>query len=650
MTQEQRRLAALMFADIVGYSAMAEQDEGRALRLLDEHRRVLLPVLEQHSGREVKSMADGFLAQFDSAVQAATCALQIQSELARRNAKVVPEERISLRIGLHVGDVVVKEGDVLGQEVNLASRLEQLAEPGGICVSEDFARQIRRKVPASFQSIGTPRLKNIREPVEVFRMVAGPGAVATVPPEARSLAVLPFVNMSSDPENEFFSDGLTEDIIARLSKIGALKVISRTSALQYKGTRKNLRTVGQELRVGTILEGSVRKAANRVRIGAQLIDAGTDESLWAETYDRELSDIFEVQRDVAERIAQALEARVTPAEQKRLRQAPTRNMEAYELCLRGRFFWNRRNEEGLNRSVQCFQEALAVDPGYVEAHSGLADAYTLLAVLEFLAPQVAFPKACAAAEKALELDPAAAEAHASLGLVRFQFDWNWPAAEKELKLATELNPNYAPGHHFYADFLKGMGRFDEAYGEILKAQELDPLSLAISSGVGHVLYLSRQYDRAIEAYRHTVELDPGFLQARLWFGRPYLQKGRYAEALTELRQAVELSKGSTMSLAVLAHAYAASGDRAEALRLLETLQARAREKYVPSYWIAFMHVGLGDKDRAIEWMDKARDERSAWLAWANVEPRFDPLRDDPRFREILRKVGFPQAGSTTNRH
>jgi TolB-like protein/tetratricopeptide (TPR) repeat protein len=641
MTQEQRRLAALMFADIVGYSAMAEQDERLALRLLEEHRSALRPILSRHSGRELKTMADGFLAQFDSAVDAANCALQLQSELAARNARVAPEERLLLRIGLHVGDVVVQDGDVLGQEVNLASRIEQLAEPGGICVSEDFARQVRRKVSASLQSIGTPHLKNLREPVEVFRMVAGPVAAITPPPEARSLAVLPFVNMSSDPENEFFSDGLTEDIIARLSKIGALKVISRTSALQYKGTRKNLRTVGQELRVGTILEGSVRKAANRVRIAAQLIDATTDEHLWAEAYDRELSDIFEVQRDVAERIAQALEARITPAEQKRLRQAPTRNMEAYELCLRGRFFWNRRNEVGLNRSVECFEQALKSDPAYGEAHAGLADAYTLLAVLEFLAPQVAFPKARAAAEKALELDPAAAEAHASLGLVRFQFDWNWLAAERELRLATELNPNYAPGHHFYADFLKGMGRFEEAYREILRAQELDPLSLAISSGVGHVLYLSRQYDRAIEAYRHTVELDPAFLQARLWFGRPYLQKGRYAEAIAELRLAVELSKGSTMSLAVLAHAHAASGDRVEALRLLETLQARAHEKYVPSYWIAFVHVGLGDKDRAIEWMDKAHDERSAWLAWANVEPRFDILRDDPRFREILRKVGFP---------
>jgi TolB-like protein/class 3 adenylate cyclase/Tfp pilus assembly protein PilF len=642
MTPEQRRLTALMFADIAGYSAMAERDERLALRLLDEHRLLFRPVLERYSGREVKSMADGFLAQFDSAVQAAACALQIQSELSKRNERVPLEERIFLRIGLHVGDVVLKDGDLLGQDVNLASRIQQLAEPGDICVSEDFARQVRRKLPAGLQSIGTPRLKNIRDPIEVFRMVAGPVSALATPLPARSLAVLPFVNMSSDPENEFFSDGLTEDIIARLSKIGALKVISRTSALQYKGTKKNLRTIGEELRVANILEGSVRRAANRVRINAQLIDAATDEHLWAETYDRELSDIFEMQRDVAEQIAQALEAKVTPAEQKRLRLAPTRNMEAYELCLRGRFFWNRRNEAGLNRSVECFQQALESDPAYAEAHAGLADAYTLLAVLEFLAPQVAFPKARAAAEKALELDPAAAEAHASLGLVRFMFDWNWPDAEKELRLATELNPNYAPGHHFYADFLKGMGRFEEAYREIRRAQELDPLSLAISSGVGHVLYLSRQYDRAIEAYRHTVELDPGFLQARLWFGRPYLQKGRYSEAIAELRQAVELSKGSTMSLAVLAHAHAASGDRAEALQLLETLQARAREEYVPSYWIAFVHVGFGDKDRAIEWMDKAREERSAWLAWANVEPRFDILRDDPRFRDILRKVGFPQ--------
>ena len=643
MTRDQRRLAALMFADLVAYSSLAERDEALALRLLEEHRNLLRPILVRHSGQELKTMADGVLARFDSAVGAANCALEIQAEMASRNARVAAEEKLQLRIGLHAGDVVVQAGDVLGQEVNVAARLVALAEPGGICVSEDFARHIRRKVPAILESLGTPPLKNIREPVEVFRMAAGRENLASSPARARSLAVLPFVNMSSDAQNEFFSDGLTEDIITQLSKISSLKVISRTSSMQYKGTQKNLRTVGQELRVGTLLDGSVRRAGNRVRIAAQLIDARTDEHLWAETYDRELSDIFEVQRDVAERIAHALEATVSPAEKERIRKAPTRDMEAYQLYLRGRFFWNRRNEEGLNRAVECFRDAIAADPSYAQAYAGLADSCTLLAVLEFWPPQEAFPQAKAAAQNAIRIDPSVAEAHASLGLVLFQFDWDWAGAERELRLAIELNPNYAPGHHFYADFLKGMGRFEEAYREIMRARELDPFSLPINSGVGHVLYLSRQYERAIEAYRHTVELDPGFVQARLWFGRPYLQKGMFSEAIAELRQAVQLSNSSTMSVAVLAHAHAAAGHREEALRLLGDLQARAREKYVPSYWIALVHTGLGDLDKAIEWMNKAYAERSAWLAWSNVEPRFDVLRGDPRFRELLRKVGFAPA-------
>ena len=641
MPGDQRTLAALMFADIAGYSALTESDERVALRLLEQHRAIWRGLLQQHSGREIKTMADGFLARFDSAVAAALCALQLQTELAARNARVPAGERVWLRIGLHVGDVVVHEGDLLGQEVNLASRIEGLAEPGGICVSEDFARQVRRKVPASLESIGMPQLKNIREPVQVFRLVPEQAPAAVPPGETRSLAVLPFLNLSSDPENEFFSDGLTEDIIARLSKIRALKVISRTSAMQYKKTSKNLRTIGQELRVGTLLEGSVRKAAGRVRISAQLIDASTDEHLWAETYDRELSDIFELQREVAERIAQALETKITTTEARHIAKKPTASMEAYQLYLRGRFFWNKRNEEGLKKSVDSFQQAIAIDPSYAEAYAGLADAFTQLAIFEFLPPTEAFPKARAAAEKAIALDSSVAEAHAALGLVRFQFDWDWTAAERELRAAIELNPNYAPGHHFYADFLKGLGRFEEAWREICQARELDPLSLAISSGVGHVLYLSRQYDRAIEAYRQTVELDPGYVQARLWFGRPFLQKGMYAEAVAELRRAVELSNGSTISLAVLAHAYAAAGNRVEALGLLDTLQKRALERYVPSYWLAFVSVGLGDHDRAIEWMTKAFQEHSAWLAWANVEPRFDSLRQDPRFQALLRQVGFP---------
>ncbi len=638
MSTEQRRLAAIMFTDIVGYSALSERNEAVAMRLLEDHRSLLRPIFEKHSGREIKTMADGFLVEFASAVQAVRASIEIQKASGERRA----EDGLKVRIGIHLGDVLVQGDDVLGDGVNIASRIEKLAEPGGVCITDDVARQVRNKVEVGLESIGMPDLKNLAVKIEVFKLVMD-GQTAnhlTSNDPRQSIAVLPFVNMSPDPENEFFSDGLTEDILTQLSKISALRVISRTSVMQYKNTSKNIRSIANELSVGTVLEGSVRKAGNRVRITAQLIDAKSDAHLWAQTYDRELSDIFAVQSDVAEQISQALQARIKPAEEAQIRRRPTESMEAYETYLQGRVHLGRRTEEALKKAIASFEKALEIDPGYASAFTGLADAYIFMSLMEYMPPKEAFPKARAAAEKALLIDPGLAEAHASLGLVKFQFDWDWAAAESELKKARELNPNYAPGHHFFADYLKGMGRFDEALAQIREAQALDPLSLAISSGVGHVLYLSRQYDEAIAAYRHTLELDPNFVQARLWFGRPFLQKGLYDEAISELKQAMALSGGSTISMAVMAHAYAAAGRTAEAQEILDRLQERAKEQYVPSYWIGLIYVGFGDKDRAMDWMEKAYDERSAWLAWMNVEPRFDPLRSEARFKALASKIGF----------
>jgi adenylate cyclase len=634
MKVEQRRLAAIMFTDIVGYSALTEQDESGALAVLERHRAILRPIFVAHSGREIKTMADGFLVEFTSAVEAVRAAIKIQEALSSEAHKI--------RIGIHLGDVVVQGEDVLGDGVNVASRVEKLADPGGICLTEDVARQVRNKVNAELKSVGTPRLKNIETPIEVFKIVMDANQAARQHDKAQpSIAVLPFLNMSPDPENEFFSDGLTEDILTQLSKISALKVISRTSVMQYKGTSKNLKDIGNELGVNNVLEGSVRKAGNRVRITAQLIDATSDAHLWAQTYDRELSDIFAVQSDVAEQIAAALKAQIKPAEERRIRHKPTENMAAFEAYLQGRVHLGRRTEDHLRMAIDCFEKAIAADPKYAVAYTGLADAYIFMSLFEYLPPTVAFPKAKAAAEKALSIDPMLAEAYSSLGLAKFQFDWDWEGAEEALAKGISLNPNYATAHHFFADYLKGVGRFEEALEQIKEAQVLDPLSVAISSGVGHVLYLSRRYDEAIEAYRHSLELDPQSVLARLWFGRPFLQEGRYDEAIHEIRQAVEFSKESTIALAVLAHAYASAGRVEEADALLQKLQDRAKEQYVSSYWLGFVYVGMGDKSKALDWLEKAHEERSAWLAWINVEPRFDPLREEPRFKQLIEKIGFP---------
>jgi tetratricopeptide (TPR) repeat protein len=375
-------------------------------------------------------------------------------------------------------------------------------------------------------------------------------------------------------------------------------------------------------------------------VTAQLIDCANEEHLWSSTYDRELSDVFAIQSDIARRIVSALKVRLRRADAAALERSVTSDIDAYTLYLEGRYQWNQRSPAGLAAAVELFRRALAKDATFALAQSGLADAYCSLALLEFEAPSSAFPKARAAAEAALKVDPNLAEAHASLGLVRFQYERDFPGADKELRRAIELNPNYPAAHQFYADYLKAMGRFDEALREMRRALELDPVSLAINTGLGHVLYLSRQYDRAIEQYRAALALDPSFVQAHLWFGRPYLEKGLYDEAIAELRQAVELSKGSTISLAVLGHAYASAGRTSEAREVLRQLEERAKATYLPSYWIALIYTGLRETGTALTWLERAADERSSWLVWIKVEPRFDPLRSDPRFETLLRRLGL----------
>jgi len=408
--------------------------------------------------------------------------------------------------------------------------------------------------------------------------------------------------------------------------------------MRYKGATKPIGEIAKELGVGTLLEGSVRKAGNKVRISVQLVNAKTEEQVWSQSYDRDLEDVFTIQSEIAQRVARSLKVRVLKNEKMGLERKPTDNAEAHSQYLKGLHLLNSRTEEGAKKAIEHFEKALQRDPGYSLAYTGLADAYAVMALLEFVPPKEAFPKAREAARKALEIDGKLAEAHASLGLVSFQYDWDWQGAEKELKRAIELNPNYAPAHQFFADYLKAMGRFDEALGEMGRARALDPLSLAINTGVGHVLYLSRQYDRAIEHYRNVVKLDPTFVQARLWFGRPYLQKQMYKEAIGELEEAVKLSGSSTMSLAMLGQAFAAAGRKGEMEEILGKLTERSRHHYVPSYWIALLFIGLADKEQAFAWLERAFHERSSWLVWVKVEPRFDVLRSDSRFNSLLGRM------------
>lgn len=636
-----RRLAAIMFTDIVGYAEVAQRNELLAIELLKEQREIVRSACGQFGGTEIKTMGDGFLVEFASAIEAAKCAVQIQKAMQRRNESDRPERQVFLRIGLHVGDILQDGRDIVGDGVNVASRIEPLASPGGICLSQQVYDHVRNKLDEKIVSLGPRELKHVEEPIDIYEIVVGGAKTAqriAVPVKKHRLAVLPLANLSASSEEDYFADGLTEELISTLSRIAGLSVIARSSVMKYKGTSKGIADIGMELNVETLVEGSVRRTGDKLRITAKLVDAKTEENLWSQQYDRDAHDVFAIQSDIAHKTAEAFNLEILVRESRGIERRFTKNIEAYHSYLKGRYFWNKRNQVGLEKAVGYFQDALRQDPTYAPAYAGLADAYAILALLEFVPPKDAYPEARRMVQKALSLDNELAEAHTSLALIKFQYDWDWEGSEHEFKKAIELNPNYAPAHHFYADMLKAQGRFDEALEQIKLAQELDPLSLAISTGVGHVLYLSRRYDESIEAYTRAVELDPNFMQTHLWFGRPYLQKGMHSEAIAELQKAVSLSGESTIALAMLGHALASAGKKEEADRVMQKLIERSRSQYVPSYWIAVVYNGFRDKANVIAWLEKAYGERSSWLAWAKVEPRFDWLRGDPAFDSIIERV------------
>jgi len=642
----ERRLAAIMFTDMVGFTMLTQQNEALAMELLDEQREIIRPLLAIYQGREVDTVGDAFLVEFASSLGAVQCAVEIQSVLKKMNDVRPAEKRILIRVGIHLGDVIHRGVDIAGDAVNVASRIEPLAPPGGICVTTQVYASVLNKVEYKFVSLGTPELKNVATPIEVF-LVSGygqstrsPMPTKTVLPKHR-IAVLPFTNISRDPEDEYFADGITEEIISSVSRTKDLRVIARTSVMQYKGSSKAIADIGRELNVGSILEGSVRKAGDKIRISVQFIETSDEEPRWSQVYDRDIIDVFAIQSEIARKVAEALREHVLGGIPKHAEDKATNSTEAYTNYLRGRQFWNKRTEKDLKKAIGFFEIALNVDEKFAQAYTGLADSYAALALLEFMAPNEAYPKAREAISKALALDANLAAAHTSLGLIRFQYDWDWQGAEQELQVALDINPSYAPAHHFFADYLKAMGRFDEAIIEIEKARELDPLSLAINTGVGHVLYLSRQYDKAIEEYKRAVELDPNFMATHVWFGRPYLEKGLFAEAIAELETAVRLSGESTLALSMLGHGLASAGQEEDALQILEKLKKRAEKEYVPSYWIAVIYNGFKDKEQTMAWLWKAFEERSSWLVWSKVEPRFDWLREEPEFKSLMEAMKFP---------
>ncbi|HUU14678.1 MAG TPA: tetratricopeptide repeat protein [Terriglobia bacterium] len=475
------------------------------------------------------------------------------------------------------------------------------------------------------------------------RLLTAVGARRAVPlQEIKSIAVLPLENLSGDPEQEYFADGMTDELITSLGKISALRVISRQSVMRYKGSKKPLPEIARELNVDAVVEGTVRRSGDRVRITANLLHAPSDRHLWAETYERNLGDALTLESEVARAIVHEIRVKLTPHEQTELARARPVNPEAYQAYLKGRYLGFETPERAtVRKALPYFQQAIEKDPGFALAYCGLAQSYIDLADEIEMAPKEAFAKARVAALKSLEIDPRLAEVHATLGEINFRFDWNWGGAEKEFKRAIELNPSSATAHFRYGSFLTLMGRWEESFAERRRADELDPRAPGVSARMWNHYWFSRQYDKAIELGRQRVEMEPTNPFSHAELGWPYIQKAMYAEAVSEFEKAVTLDPGQLRLRADLGHIYAEAGRIAQARTILREFEERGKRGYADAFHVALIHIGLREKGKALQWLERAYEDHSPWMTLLKVDPWLDPLRSDPRYQDLLRRMNFP---------
>ena len=460
-------------------------------------------------------------------------------------------------------------------------------------------------------------------------------------PAEHSIAVLPFANLSADPDAEYFSDGVTEEIISALSRVRGLQVAARTSSFAFKERPAEVREVGAALKVATVLEGSVRQAGSRIRITTQLVNAADGYHLWSERYDRELGDVFAIQDDIARAIVSTLKVKLLGEEDAPLVKEATKNFEAYTHYLKGRYYWNKRTQTGLLKGINHFDSAVDEDGTFAHAYAGLADSHNILGFYDFVPPREAFPQAKAAALKALEMDEGLAEAHAALGYELLYHDWDFAAAERSLRRAMELNPSYAIAPHYYGNYLVAMGRLEEAHEAFRQARGLDPLSLIINAASGWAMYHGRRHDDAEALLRGAVELDSDFFLAHLWLSWTLTQMRRFDEATAEAERARALSDDAPIALSALGQAYALSEARDKAATVLEQIQGEAGERYVSPYYVAAVHAALDDRTAALEWLERAFEQRSHSLVFLNVDPVMEPLRGQPEFTALVERVGLP---------
>lgn len=459
-------------------------------------------------------------------------------------------------------------------------------------------------------------------------------------PDIQSLAVLPLTNLNADSSQDYFDDGMTEALITELAKISSVRVISRTSVMQYKRVHRPLREIAQELDVDAVVEGSLFYSGDRVRINVQLLQVKPERHLWAESYEREMSDILKLQNEVTKAIADEIEASLTPNERAHLTQTRQVDPEAYQSYLKGRYFWNKRTPEGFHKGIDFFEMAIERDPTYAKAYAGLSDCYNGLYDFDLLAPIEAAPRAKLAAMKALAIDSTLADAYTSLGFVTARYDWDWLGAEKKFQRAIKLNKNYSIAHHWYALHLAMMGQFDKAIAAITKALDLDPLSLIVNSNMAWIFYFATRYDEAEQQLKKTLDMNPDFLSAHVKLGWVYEGQGKYQQAIDQFNIALTLSGDEPNVIALIGNCYALAGQFGEARKIINQLVEQSQQRYISAYWIAMIYACLGEKDNAFYWLSRAVEERSGGLVWLKVEPKLEGVRSDPRFFEFLKAIGL----------
>jgi adenylate cyclase len=635
LAEESRRLVAIMFTDMVGYTALGQRNEALSLALVEEQKKVIRPVLARHHGREIKTIGDAFLIEFLNAVDAVRCAYDIQRAIREFNLSLASEKRIHLRIGVHVGEVVESQGDISGDAVNVASRIEPLAEDGGVCISRQAYDHVRSKVDLRLTSLGSKVLKNVADPVEVYKVVM-PWEAEASPQQlnTKRIAVLPFANLSSDPEEGYFADGMTEELITSLSGVRQLTVIARTSIMKYKGSQKTASEVGKELSVGSLLEGSVRKAGNRVRITAQLIDTGTEGHLWAQNYDRQLEDIFAIQSEIAEKVAEELKVRLVKEEREVIEQKPTENSEAYTYYLRGRELLGERTEPAYRQALGIFEKAIDLDPSFAKAHAGLALVHTWLTIDGYEAYERAAPKAELSAMKALNLNPNLAEAYATLAVVDFLED-NVTKGEAEARRAIELNPSLPEAHDVLADLAMLRGNVEDGLKAIEAAYRLDPAVPRIVGRLGRFYLNAGKEEEALRHWQKTVQLAPADTYRNMT--EYYVIKGDLATAKEFYLKAAKLEPTNRWVQWMKGYMAGLAGDKNGALDVI---------KEIEQMWlgatnlndIGFIYYAMGDLDSYFAYVNRATDQHTLRYSYVMYSPLLAKSREDPRYQAILEKI------------